>query len=69
MIFKLNTIAIASGYCKPKGIDLCFEVSFDEGNLGKLRKSDHVSSVTAMVFNLKDHKEWLDDKKDFKNDA
>ena len=59
----VKAIAIASGHCKPKGIDLCFEVSFDEGNIGKLRKSDHVNSVTAIVFSLKGYKAWTEDKK------
>lgn len=54
----VKSIAIASGYCKTKGIDVCFEVSFDEGNLGALRKQNHVQTVTAMVYNLKGYKEW-----------
>lgn len=56
----VKSIAIASGYCKSRGIDICFEVSFDEGNLGALRKQNHVQAVTAMVYNLKGYKEWRD---------
>lgn len=54
----VKSIAIATGYCKDRGIDICFEVSFDEGNLGALRKQNHVQTVTAMVYNLKGYKEW-----------
>lgn len=54
----IKSITIASGYCKTKGIDVCFEVSFDEGNLGMLRNKHHVQSVTAMMFKLKGYKEW-----------
>ncbi len=57
----VKAIAICSGNCKSHGMDLCFEVSFDEGNLGSLRKPGHVESVTAIVFNLKGYKDWLGD--------
>lgn len=59
-----KAIAITSGYCKPKGIDICFEVSFDEGNLGPMRSDHHVSTVTALLFTLKGFKNWQEQKKD-----
>ncbi len=59
----VKSIAIASGSCKSQGLDLCFEVSFDEGNLGSLRKPGHVEKVTAIVFSLKGYKEWAEDRK------
>lgn len=55
----VKAITIASGYCKPKGIDMCFEVSFDEGNIGVLRNKGHVKSVTAMLFRLKGYHDWV----------
>ena len=54
----LKAITIATGYCAPKGIDLCWSSSFDEGNLGDLRQSGHVNSVTAMLYTVKGYKEW-----------
>ena len=60
----VKSIAIASGLCKPQGLDLCFEVSFDEGNIGSLRKPGHVEKVTAIVFSLKGYKEWAEDRTD-----
>lgn len=57
----VKSIAIAGGYCKTKGIDVCFEVSFDEGNLGELRNQHHVKSVTAILYKLKGYKEWKGD--------
>lgn len=59
-----KAIAITSGYCKPKGIDICFEVSFDEGNLGPIRDEKHVSTVTALVFTLKGFKQWQEKERD-----
>lgn len=55
----VKSIAIASGHCKQKGIELCFDICFDEGNLGGLRGKGHVESVTAMLFNLADHRDWF----------
>ncbi len=55
-----KAIAIAGGYCKPKGIDICFEISFDEGNLGPIRSEHHVSTVTALLFRLKGFKDWTE---------
>lgn len=49
---------IATGYCAPKGIDLCFTVSFDEGNLGPRRDKNHVDNVVATVYSIKGYKEW-----------
>ncbi len=66
---SVKAIAIASGYCKQKGIDLCFEVSFDEGNLGTLRDKHHVKSVTAMLFKLKGYQNWLEGEKDERIEA
>lgn len=54
----VKSIAIATGYCRDKEIDVCFEVVFDEGNLGALRKQNHVQSVTAMMYKLKGYKDW-----------
>lgn len=54
----IKSIAIARGYCHDKGIDLCFDVSFDEGNLGALKNKNHVENVTAIVYNLKGYKDW-----------
>lgn len=53
-----KAIAIASGHCKIKGIDVCYEVVFDEGNLGPIRNNDHVKTVTALLFKLKGFREW-----------
>lgn len=53
----VKAIAIATGYCKAKGIDLYCQPSFDEGNIGKLQSSSHVGSVTAILFTLKGRKE------------
>ena len=58
----IKAIIIASGYCTPKGIHLVWEACFNEGNLGVLREKNHVSTVTAILFTLHDHKEWLKDK-------
>ncbi len=58
----IKAIAISEGYCKTKGIDVCFDVCFDEGNLGALRNQHHVQTVTAMMFRLKDYREWTDTK-------
>jgi stage V sporulation protein SpoVS len=57
----IKAIAIAKSYCAPKGIELCWDVSFDEGNLGALRNKNHVSSVTAMLFSLKGYREWVEE--------
>ena len=57
----VKAICIATGNCKTKGIDLCFEVSFDEGNLGPIRNNNHVASVTAILFKVKGFKEWSSD--------
>lgn len=51
-----KAMAIARGKCYSKGIDLRFGPSFDEGNLGKLRNSAHVTNVTALVFTLEGFK-------------
>ncbi len=59
----VKSIAIASGHCRQKGIELCFDVCFDEGNLGNLRGVGHVETVTAMLFNLTDHRNWYKEKK------
>lgn len=55
----VKSMIIASGYCKSKGIDVCFEPSFDEGNIGKLQSENHVGSVTAILFKLKGYREWV----------
>ncbi|KKN26831.1 hypothetical protein LCGC14_0870900, partial [marine sediment metagenome] len=54
-------LTIATGYCAPKGIELCWVSSFDEGNLGSLRKEGHVQTVNATVYNVKDWKDWNED--------
>lgn len=56
----IKAIAIAKSYCAPKGIELCWDVSFDEGNLGALRNQNHVSTVTAMLFSLKGYRDWVE---------
>lgn len=53
-----KSIAIATGTCATKGIDLCFTMSFDEGDLGDLRGSGHVESVTALKFKLRGYNDW-----------
>ena len=60
----LKAITIATGYCAPKGIELCWTASFDEGNLGDLRQDGHVNTVTAMLFVVKGYKEWSEEKSD-----
>lgn len=57
----IKAIAVAKSYCAPKGIELCWDVSFDEGNLGALRNKNHVSTVTAMLFSLKGFREWAEE--------
>ncbi len=57
----VKAITIAMGYCAPKGIELCFVPSFDEGNLGSLRQEGHVDGVTAMVYSVKGYKEWAEE--------
>ena len=42
----------------PKGIDLCWQPFFNEGNLGDLKDSRHVSNVTAILFNIVDFSSW-----------
>lgn len=54
----VKAITIAMGYCAPKGIDICFVPSFDEGNMGELRDPSHVESVTAIMYSVKGFKEW-----------
>jgi len=58
----VKALTIASGYCKPKNVDLVFQSSFDEGNLGVLRNKTHIQNVTAMLFSVKDWKRWHEDK-------
>ena len=58
----VKALTIAMGYCAPKGIDICFAPSFDEGNMGELRDSDHVESVTAILYSVKGFKEWSEGK-------
>jgi len=54
----VKALTIAMGYCAPKGIDICFAPSFDEGNMGALRDSEHVESVTAILYSVKGFKDW-----------
>lgn len=54
----IKAITIATGYCAPKGIELCWTSAFDEGNLGDLRQDGHVDTVTAMMYSVKGYKEW-----------
>jgi len=58
----VKALTIAMGYCAPKGIDICFAPSFDEGNIGELRDSDHVESVTAILYSVKGFREWSEGK-------
>ena len=58
----VKALAIATGYCAPKGIDLCFSPSFNEGNLGALRDESHVETVTAILYSVKGFKEWSSSK-------
>jgi stage V sporulation protein SpoVS len=53
-----RAIAIASGYCALKGIELCFNVHFDEGNLGQIRQEGHVENVNALKYSVKGFREW-----------
>lgn len=57
----LKSIAIAKSYCAPKGVELCWDVSFDEGNLGALRNNKHVTTVTAMLFSVRGFREWSEE--------
>jgi len=58
-VYNANkAIAEASSHCAPKGIELVWKVAFDEGNIGELRDPSHVSNVTAMVFDVRDYKDW-----------
>lgn len=57
----IKAIAVAKSYCAPKGIEICWDVSFDEGNLGALRNKAHVPGVTAMLFSLKGFREWAEE--------
>ena len=54
-----KAIAIATGYCATKGVNLQFGISFDEGNLGSLRQQQHVANVTALVFALEGHSKYV----------
>ena len=56
-----RAIVIASGYCASKGIELCFNVHFDEGNLGQIRQEGHVENVNALKYSVKGFKEWTED--------
>ncbi len=58
----IKSITIASGYLAPKGVELCWQSFFDEGNLGVCREPSHVETVTAMVFKLKSFKDWTEDR-------
>ncbi len=58
----VKALTIAMGYCAPKGIDICFTPSFDEGNMGELRDARHVESVTAILYSVKGFKEWSNGK-------
>jgi len=58
----VKALTIATGYCAPKGIDLCFTPAFDEGNLGDLRDVSHVENVTAILYSVKGFKEWSETK-------
>ena len=60
----VKALTIAMGYCAPKGIDLCFVPSFDEGNLGALRDEGHVETVTAILYSVKGFKEWSEERSD-----
>lgn len=57
----LKAIDKATHYCRNKGVDLVFQISSEEGNIGPLRKEHHVSNVRAMVFKLAAYKEWTED--------
>lgn len=54
----VKALTVATGYCAPKGISLCWVSSFDEGNLGRLRQEGHVESVNATVYKVRDWKDW-----------
>jgi len=62
----VKSITIATGYCSPKGIELCWQSSFDEGNIGELG-SGHVEAVSATLYRVKDWKDWKESKGE--NDA
>jgi stage V sporulation protein SpoVS len=57
-----RAIAIASGYCASKGIELCFNVHFDEGNIGQIRREGHVENVNALKYSVKGFKEWSEER-------
>ena len=54
----VKALTIATGYCAPKGIELCWVSSESTGNLGRLRKVGHVDSVSATSYTVKDWKDW-----------
>ena len=60
----IKAYIIATGYCISRGIDLCFTVSFDEGNIGPYRDNAHVDNVVATVYSIKGYKEWSENKGD-----
>jgi len=57
----MRAVAEASRYCSPKGIELVWKVSYDEGNIGELRDTSHVRDVSALVIELRSFKDWADE--------
>jgi stage V sporulation protein SpoVS len=55
----LKAYGLANRFCKEKGIELCFDVELDKGNIGQLKDKGHVANVTAMLLKVKDFKNWV----------
>jgi len=53
----VRSITSATERCQKKGINLVWEYVIDRGNLGSLRDNEHVSDVTAYLFQIHDWKE------------
>ena len=53
-------LAKAQGYCAVKGIEPCFTVHEDHGNLGPMRDKTHVQSVKCLTYELKGFREFKD---------
>lgn len=53
-------LAKAQGFCAVKGIEPCFIVHEDFGNLGPIRNKNHVQGVKCLTFELKGFREFKD---------
>lgn len=53
---SIKAVAIASGYCAAKEMEISWESGFEEGNIGELRQEGHVQNVTALMIKMKGHR-------------